>query len=196
MEVSEAPIDNIATLNETNELASAVPADSIATNEPATDSYVVSQFKTDVRKKEIQLDDLEFSNAKSYLFGGNLSSKYSTPHFVSNSNAAAFETSFDLQFGVNHYFYNLNSCKTLNSDIRKALNELCIEKLGVKKQRMVKYANYDTWDYYFTGIPEHIDLKDINALTKTDLIAIAQALNLNKVELKRKRSISIRNLLN
>jgi hypothetical protein len=67
MEVSEAPIDNIATLNETDGSAPAVPSDPIAPAELATDSYVVSQFKNEPRKKEIQLDDVGFSNAKSYL---------------------------------------------------------------------------------------------------------------------------------
>jgi len=92
MEVSEAPIDNIATLNETNELASAVPADSIATNEPATDSYVVSQFKTDVRKKEIQLDDVEFSNAKSYLSSKNNSDSASVYDHLSTLVSRLLET--------------------------------------------------------------------------------------------------------
>lgn len=64
MEVSEAPIDNIATLNETDGSVPANAAESIAHEELAD---AVSQFKNDVRKKEIHLDDAEFTNAKSYL---------------------------------------------------------------------------------------------------------------------------------
>lgn len=64
MEVAEAPIENIATLNEAD-----VPenvAESTAPVESVADSYS-SQVKKDVPKKEVQLDDIEFINAKSYL---------------------------------------------------------------------------------------------------------------------------------
>lgn len=66
MEVSEAPIDTIATLNETESSAPVNSFESAAPAEPVADNNV-TQFKKDVRKKEIQLDDVEFTNAKSYL---------------------------------------------------------------------------------------------------------------------------------
>ena len=66
MEVTEAQIDNIATLNEANSTAAAPVADTVLPVADNADPYI-AQFKKEVRKKEIQTDDVEFLNAKAYL---------------------------------------------------------------------------------------------------------------------------------
>ena len=68
MEVSEAPVDNIATLNEAHTTADEAPAIGTTPNANAAivDPYV-NVLKKDIRKKDIQLEDAEFINAKTYL---------------------------------------------------------------------------------------------------------------------------------
>ena len=70
-----------------------------------------------------------------------------------------------------------------------------IGTLKLKRQRIVPYANYDTWQYEFTGIPPSISLKEIDNLKKKDLKAIAQALNQQKVELRQKRMTDISEII-
>ncbi len=86
------------------------------------------------------------------IIGGKSGSEYSTPHFVLNSHAAVFKTSFDLQFGTNHYFFNLHLCKKrkvkkpkklllegymkmklnrLISEVRQALNDLASSECSI-----------------------------------------------------------------
>ena len=66
MEVSEPQIENIATLNEKIEEPTTNAQIDPAPAADATDTYV-THFKKDNRKKEIQIDDAEFANAKAYL---------------------------------------------------------------------------------------------------------------------------------
>jgi hypothetical protein len=80
------------------------------------------------------------------IIGGNPSksrSEYSTPHFISNSHAAVFKTSFNLHFGVNHYFFKLHLCKKRKVQRPK---KLLLEGYKNMKKKQINFRSQKSFE--------------------------------------------------